>query len=193
MTMASRDLRLKTVGKPEVRGSYARVPLIGGAITIIDAADLLLLEGRRWSVSGRYARSTSRPPVFLHRLIIDAPDGWEVDHIDGEGLNNRRENLRLATRQENSCNRSPIKDGHLTSDFKGVSWSASHRKWLARIKSNGQVYDLGYFVDEDKAALAYDAAAIRLFGAFAKTNAALGLFRTAQRGKRKHPLALRQF
>lgn len=106
--------------------------------------------------------------TYMHRLLMNAPDGVEVDHINGNGLDNRRSNLRLATRQQNCVNRPPVPNK--TSRFKGVSWCRSSKKWVAVIHTNRKKTTLGYFVDEKEAARAYDKEASIRFGEFAFLN-----------------------
>lgn len=108
------------------------------------------------------------PSVQLHRLIMDAPDGVEVDHKDGNGLNCQRANLRLATRSQNQWNRG--KQANNTSGYKGVYWHKQRDKWHAQIAVNGKRVHLGYFATAEAAAAAYDNAARELHGAFARTN-----------------------
>jgi len=115
--------------------------------------------------------------VKLHRFVLDDFEAPEIDHIDGNGLNNRRNNLRAATRAENTRNqrlRSEVK----TSRFKGVSRKSSVAPWIAQITVNGHVIEVGRFKSEEDAARAYDEAAKRYFREFAKTNEAMGLFDT---------------
>ena len=101
-----------------------------------------------------------------------APAGLDVDHIDGDGLNNRRSNLRACTHTENGRNRKLSKNN--TSGLKGVN-AREAGKWQAMIKTSGRILHLGVFDSKMEAAKAYDAAALRLYGEFARTNAALGL------------------
>jgi hypothetical protein len=96
-----------------------------------------------------------------------------LDHIDGDRVNNRIGNLRIATRAQNAANRRPRAGG--TSQFKGVSWDKDRGEWRARIKVDGRWRHLGRFTNPEDAARAYDLAAVEAFGAFALTNAALGL------------------
>lgn len=91
--------------------------------------------------------------------------GLQIDHIDGDGLNNRRTNLRWATQSQNFANRRPMEG---TSKFKGVS--RFRRKWQVKVKLNRESHWVGLFDDEVEAAKAYDAAAIRLFGEYARLN-----------------------
>ena len=91
--------------------------------------------------------------------------GEQVDHIDGDSLNNRRSNLRLATRGQNCCN--TRMSSRNTSGYKGVSWSTTANKWLAAIVYQKQHYTLGYFTSPIEAHEAYKRKAVELFGEFA--------------------------
>lgn len=107
--------------------------------------------------------------VKLHRLIMNATPEQVVDHINGNKLDNRRENLRVCTQAENTRNnRTPRKNK--TSRFKGVSWYPRGNRWKAQIQVNKQKKHIGYFPSEEEAALAYDEAAERLHGEFASKN-----------------------
>lgn len=103
--------------------------------------------------------------VLAHRLLMNPPAGFVVDHINGDGLDNRRENMRVCTQGENARNRVGVGKG---SPFKGVSFRDG--KWRARITVNRRGIALGRFVTEEDAARAYDVAALAHFGAFAKLN-----------------------
>jgi hypothetical protein len=104
--------------------------------------------------------------LLLHRAILNAPVGLEVDHINGDGLDNRRSNLRLATREGNQRNRAARRDN--TSGLKGVSLHVSTGKWQARIRTGGEQVYLGVFTTPEAAHEAYAEAAIRLHGKFAR-------------------------
>lgn len=117
---------------------------------------------------------TGRHIVRLHRVILGAPKGVEVDHINGDGLDCRRENLRLATHLQNGKNRRPSVNN--TSGFKGVCRNRRNvrKVWRAEIwtggRRNGRHIFLGCFETAEAAARAYDEAAIRLHGRFARLN-----------------------
>lgn len=107
--------------------------------------------------------------ILLHREILQAPKDLQVDHRDGEGLNNLRENLRLATSAQNKYNMHNRRKGK-TSRFKGVMRHHTAPKWMARIQTAGSVKYLGLFESEEDAARVYDQAARQYFGEFACPN-----------------------
>lgn len=107
--------------------------------------------------------------VLMHRFIMQPPDIMVVDHIDHNGLNNSRSNLRIATRSENCRNR--LKTCRpTTSRFKGVNWVPRDNRWVASIIAQGKPYYLGNFKSEIDAARAYNSAAIKLHKEFASLN-----------------------
>lgn len=108
---------------------------------------------------------------WVHRLVAAAFIGLtaeeEVDHISGDTSDNRIQNLRRASRQANARN---VGARPGTSQFKGVSWDASRRRWYASISIEGRTQSLGRFDREEDAARAYDVAALKAFGPFARLN-----------------------
>lgn len=159
------------------------IPLSKGYVAIVDDDCPPEILTQKWyaqvrstgnvyasrSVFGENGRHSTQ---WLHRVIVSAPAGFDVDHIDGNGLNNQHSNLRVCTRVQNSRNRAL--DRRSTSGLKGVYIRASGR-WQARIKTSGRFLSLGVFDSKLEAAKAYDEAALRLYGEFARTNASLGL------------------
>lgn len=153
------------------------IPLTKGQAALLDDCDAHL-AALRWSSKPdsrtTYAfRWTQRPDgkrvrLRLHRAVLNAPPGVEVDHINGNGLDCRRSNLRLATASQNKANVALRRDSK--SGFKGVSFDARDRKWCARIQVAGRKIGLGRFTDPVSAARAYDAGALRYFGTFARLN-----------------------
>jgi len=103
----------------------------------------------------------------LHRFLLKPDSKLCVDHINGDKLDNTRENLRICTNQENSMNQHNIFG---ISKYKGVSWHKRDNKWTSRITVNYKSIYLGYFKSEEEAAKAYNEAAIKYHGAYAKLN-----------------------
>jgi len=114
--------------------------------------------------TGRRRRTTLK----MHRLVVDTPKGMSTDHINGDGLDNRKQNLRICTHAENQRNRGPQKNNK--SGFKGVYWQKNRKTWYARIQHNKKLLYLGCFKDKKEAAKAYDRKAIELHGEFAWLN-----------------------
>ncbi len=104
----------------------------------------------------------------MHRVIKGAKAGQSVDHVNGNGLDNRRSNLRLCAHAENLRNRKIHKNNK--SGFKGVRKRKESSLWRAEIRSNHKFYFLGNFHSAEEAAHAYDAAALKLHGEFARLN-----------------------
>lgn len=149
------------------------IPLAGGKCAIVDEADADLMGRHRWYTTpwGYAATKVGGKHVFMHRMLSD-PAAPEIDHANRDKLDNRRSNLRTATRQENSCNAvKPIG----MSGYRGVRTVGNAGLWRAMIKAKGEVLDLGYYEDVERAARVYDAAAKVFHGKFAVTNKSLGL------------------
>lgn len=106
----------------------------------------------------------------MHRLILDAPAGRDVDHANMNGLDNRRVNLRLASHSQNAANQRKCRKKTL-SRYKGIYYYRRRKRpWCAQIKVRGRNKHLGYFETEEEAALAYNRAALEHFGKFARLN-----------------------
>lgn len=146
------------------------VPLSRGLHALVSLEDADRVLAHKWSAVWNgwsyYARRYDRGRnVYLHRFILEAPAGMQVDHKDGDGLNCQRANLRLASSTQNGQNRSRRK----ASAFKGVT-SRGKLGYQARITVNGESVSVGYFATAGDAALAYDRAAREHFGEFARLN-----------------------
>lgn len=162
----------------KVDGDIAYIPLTKGYTAIIDACDVHLVSEFYWRAKedGRrvYAARNveigkgKRRLMLLHRAITDAPKGSQVDHINRDGLDNRRCNLRVCTNTENQWNGGPRADN--TSGFRGVTWHKQNKGWHARIRCRGKVYSLGVFRNPEDAHAAYCSARKELFGEYAQDN-----------------------
>jgi len=150
-------------------GDIKRIPLSGGHYAFVDAADYEWLNRYRWFFRNGYAaRREHGKTVFMHRQIMQPPDGMFVDHIDGNRANNCRCNLRVCTRRENLRNQG--KRAGCLSRYKGVSYDRRDRNWVAAINYDNRRVVLGDFDDEVEAARAYDRRAVEVFGPYAHPN-----------------------
>jgi hypothetical protein len=156
---------------------FRRISLGEGKFTIVDPADYYRFNIFNWCPrdqgSNIYAvRPICTPDritfVSLHREIMGNPKGLVVDHRNCVGLDNRRDNLRTATQSQNTCN--CRKRANTTSRFMGVYFNKAKGLWASSIKSHGKRIWLGYFKSEVEAARAYDRAAIKYHGEFARLN-----------------------
>ncbi len=161
----------KIVNLPD---SASLIALTCGTYAIIDTDILSTLNLYRWflvacKTGTRYARRYENgQTIYMHREIMNAPAGMEIDHINGNGLDNRSENLRVCTKAQNQQNSKKRKGK--SSVFKGVSWEMDRRKWRATIVVNKQRICIGRFISEIEAAKAYDVEALCYFGEFARIN-----------------------
>ena len=153
-----------------------QVPLTQGYVALVDDADYgAVMAAGPWHASKAphtvyVRRNVSRPDgsrtaLLLHTFLT----GWSrVDHVNLDGLDNTRANLRLATSSQNLANMRPHADN--TSGFKGVGWSKQKRRWYAQIQVNGLRRHLGYYDNVKDAARAYDLAALASWAEFARPN-----------------------
>lgn len=130
--------------------------------TLIDTADLPLVEERSWRASydrttGRYYVAASRGRL-LHRLLLDPPSDMQVDHINHDTLDNRRSNLRIVTASENQLNRVGAQKNNKSCGLRGVTWNRHHNRWMAQLGVNRRRIFLGYFADAESAHIAYQEA-----------------------------------
>ena len=155
------------------------IELSNGRIALVDDSDFEYLSKFKWSYAERngseyatrsYFQNGVCKTVKMHRVImgVDDPNVF-IDHIDCNGLNNCRLNLRTCTRHENARNRRSNKNS--TSKYLGVSWKASKKRWYAGIKANGRHVYLGMSKVESEAAIMYNNGAKKYFGEFARLNA----------------------
>lgn len=152
-----------------------RLALSNGSITLLDDADYEIVKRWTWRKDRHgYATRVRRvyispnrykcTTIFLHRQITDAKTGFDVDHMNRNRLDNRRSNLRQASRSQNNIN---SKIAHTnTSGYKGVNFHKSTGKWRAYISQSGKQIYLGLFSTIDQAASARRNKAIELYGEF---------------------------
>lgn len=143
-------------------------------VALVDDADYTYLTNWTWCIANGYVQCTDystglRKLHYMHCLLVT---GAEIDHIDGNPLNNQRSNLRAVTRTQNNANRrvDGNKTATTTSQYKGVCWNKGKQNWHTQIKYLRHKYHIGYFHNEIDAAKAYNEAAIRFFGEFARIN-----------------------
>jgi len=160
--------------------TFRRITLTQGKYAIVDCDDYFELIKYKWHAyrcgNTFYASRSIRTKdgkkhgFNMHRQVLKVPDGMFVDHINRNGLDNRKANLRPATFNQNMRNRGEYKVRNCTSKYKGVTWHREGKCWQARIIGNHKYIHLGSFRDELKAAKAYDKAAIKYHGEFAALN-----------------------
>jgi hypothetical protein len=158
-------------------GTWYLIPLTSGLEAKVDASDYHKVSRHCWYAKNArgymYASRDAlvngkRKRIMMHRMLLGARLGQMVDHRNTDTLDNRRQNLRFCTKATNGMNGKSHTGS--TSIYKGVYWSTHHKKWIAAIKSGGSKNYLGYFHNQIRAAKAYDVAAHKLFGEFARPN-----------------------
>lgn len=156
---------------------YKEIPLTQGKVALVDAEDFEYLNqwkwcayysGYTWYAMKKIRIAKKEKDLKMHRLIVNPPDNMEVDHINGSGLDNRKENLRICTHSQNHMN--SRRQSNNTSGYKGVCFYKRVKKWIAYIKYNKKRVHLGYFNAREDAALAYNEAARKYHGEFARLN-----------------------
>ena len=176
-----RRIRLKrheyTIHSDE-NGEYAKIPLPKGKFTLVDMEDIELVLKFNWRCNPNHntfyvdrcplesEKDRYKSSVSMHRFILGLTyydykkTGLVVDHINGNGLDNRKSNLRVVTPRQNTQNLKIKK----SSKYPGVSWNKNAQKWQVRIQLNGKIKHLGLFMDEREAAKAYEQACRELVG-----------------------------
>ena len=155
--------------------TFRRIKLTKDKFAIVDPEDYQKLAEYDWHLweSGSYNQYAIRyekgKSLKMHREITNAPVGLVVDHKNGDGLDNRKENLRIVTMTQNHYNRKKT-SRKTTSKYKGVHRITDRKAYCAKIRYEGKTIYLGYYKDEIEAAKAYDEAAKKLFGEYAKLN-----------------------
>ena len=152
------------------------ITLVRGEKSLVDDEDFERLSQHRWyAIQGRttvYAQGAIRQPdgriksVGMHRFIMGEPVGMEVDHIDGDGLNNQQSNLRVASTAENQRNRTGINRNN-RSGVRGVFWVKREGRWRAQICVDGKNIGLGDFAEFGEAVIARRQGELDHFGEFA--------------------------
>ena len=157
------------------------VTLTHGKVANIDDQDYALVSVYQWSaIASRrgyrvlwYAIAASGtkggPPIYMHRLIMEPPRGTWIDHIDDDGLNNQRRNLRVCSRSQNLARvrkRIFYRGRPTSSRYRGVNYQAQYDSWRSYIQGE----HIGTFCSEDEAAVAYNVEALRRFGEYARLN-----------------------
>jgi len=159
------------------------IALTRGQVALVDDEDFERVNKYKWCAvwdSGRRIYTARRAKrvrerengkqgcIYLHRFVMDAPNGEDVDHRDHDPLNDQKSNLRICARSQNCMNQ--LKQDGCSSRFKGVVWNKKKLNWQASIKKDYKQHHLGFFTDETDAARAYNQAALRLHGDFACLN-----------------------
>lgn len=150
-----------------------QIPLTQGKFALVDDDDYERVSQHRWCAKKDHKTHYATRCVYLpgkettqslHRFILNAPPKTQIDHINGNGLDCRKENLRYCNHQQNCVNRFGLSKKH----YKGIR--KSKNRWTASICVMGRQMYLGSFASQELAARVYDRAARKYFGEFAKTN-----------------------
>lgn len=154
-----------------------KIPLTQDQFALVDDEDFDRINKSLWyavfnpDIGNYYAVRTvwkSRNTILMHKEIIPSKKGQHIDHIDGDTLNNQKGNLRPASPSQNHGNSRRYSTN--TSGYKGVSWITEKGRWRASMTYNYKTIHIGYYLDKEDAARAYDKRASELFGDFARLN-----------------------
>lgn len=176
-----------TMTQPEMAMTkFSLIQLSDELVTLVDSDHYEKLNSWNWCATENdrgkyYAHRRVRDEtgknwnIYMQRFLLDAGPGMYVDHINGNTLDNRMQNLRFCTPSQNGANR---RKSSGTSKYKGVFWNSQRSVWQAALKTGGRRYYLGSFLVEEDAASAYDAKALATWGEFALLNLAQGAVQT---------------
>lgn len=154
-----------------------KMKLTQNKYALVDDEDYELVSRWKWHAAKVSCRSNTLYAVtriagktmYMHRLILNVPKGKVTDHINGDGLDNRRSNIRICSQKQNVANSKRARRGR--SKYKGVYWHKAAKKWCVQLGRRGENRKyLGLFEDEQAAALAYNKAAEELYGSYARLN-----------------------
>ncbi len=162
-----------------ITSTVREIPLRRGGVALIDDDDYKKIAAFRWNIrkdgyveyAARYIQINGKNVrISMHRVILNLShrDGTIVDHINGNGLDNRKTNLRIVTSSLNRYNCRMRYNN--TSGYRGISWHRKDKKWRVSICFKGKQFWCGEFINKISAALAYDNAAIKYYGTDAKLN-----------------------
>lgn len=158
----------RTFSKITIDNDLAYVELTQGFTAVIDRDDIGKISPFVWCLAknrrNKYAQTSlivngSRKVMQMHRLLLECPDGLHIDHIDRNGLNNRKQNLRVVSVSENIRNSRLYETNK--SGLMGVSWYKPLKKWRAQIRENGEKRHLGYYECKNEASTAYQNAKLK--------------------------------
>jgi hypothetical protein len=159
-----------------------KIPLTQGKFAIVDDEDFAMLSVYKWHCMGdgwnvyavrcpqrkEYTTRNTRKSIRMHRVILGYTGKLVVDHINGDSLDNRKKNLRICSHRDNIINSGMRKNN--TSGFKGVTWREKNHRWVVTIQTGERQIEIGTFVDKIEAAIAYNDAAKKYHGEFARLN-----------------------
>lgn len=154
------------------------IPLTRGKAALVDAEDYEELSKHNWQFSTtigyavgqiRYSDDKYSEKILMHRYIMGTGEGLHTDHINGDKLDNRKENLRICTPSENFVNRGICKKRN-KSGYKGVYWSERDKMYQVTMRKNSKTYYVGMYKDIDEAIKMYDFWIVQMWGEYARPN-----------------------
>ena len=147
-----------------------KIKLPNGKYTVVDDEDYERIKNCNWRLQPE-GHVACHKTYYLHREILQVTDDRIVDHKNGDRLDNRKENLRIATPTQNCVNKGKGKRNKHSILYKGIKYRLGLKKpWIARIGYEGKTKHIGYFATEKEAAMNYDIWAKKLYGEFARLN-----------------------